>query len=73
VNIVSAGNIHSRLVAARNSGTAVMVISEDLDEVMLLADRIAVICQGQMMGIIDRADASRERLGLMMAGVETAE
>jgi len=69
VDIGAAEYIHGRLVAARNSGTAILVISEDLDEVLLLADRIAVICEGQMMGIVDRADASREQLGLLMAGV----
>lgn len=73
VDIGAAEYIHSRLLAARNAGTAIMVISEDLDEVMLLADRIAVICQGSMMGVIDRASASREKLGLMMAGVESVE
>lgn len=69
VDIGAAEYIHARLVAARNTGTAILVISEDLDEVLLLSDRIAVICEGQMMGIVDRADASREKLGLMMAGV----
>ncbi len=69
VDIGAAEYIHARLVAARNAGTAILVISEDLDEVMLLADRIAVICQGRMMGVVDRIDASREQLGLMMAGV----
>jgi len=73
VDIGAAEYIHSRLLAARNAGTAIMVISEDLDEVMLLADRIAVICQGSMMGVIDRAAASREKLGLMMAGVVNDE
>ncbi len=73
VDIGAAEYIHSRLLSARNAGTAIMVISEDLDEVMLLADRIAVVCQGRMMGVVDRADASREKLGLMMAGVESTD
>jgi len=72
VDIGAAEYIHSRLLAARNNGTAILVISEDLDEILHLADRIAVICQGQMMGIVDSAHATREQLGLMMAGVETA-
>ena len=69
VDIGAAEYIHARLIEARNNGTAIMVISEDLDEVMLLADRIAVLCEGEMMGIVDSQSASREQLGLMMAGV----
>ncbi|MBX2826135.1 MAG: ABC transporter ATP-binding protein [Gammaproteobacteria bacterium] len=69
VDIGAAEYIHERLLEQRNSGTAIMVISEDLDEVMALSDRIAVICEGRIMGIVDRAGASREQIGLMMAGV----
>lgn len=44
-------------------------MSEDLDEVMALSDRIAVIYEGQIMGIVDGDEATPEQLGLMMAGV----
>ena len=47
-----------------------LVISEDLDEVFALSDRIAVIYEGQIIGIVDPATATREEVGLMMAGVE---
>ena len=45
------------------------MISEDLDEIRALSDRIAVIYEGKIMGIVDGEDATLERLGLMMAGV----
>ena len=44
------------------------MISEDLDEVMALSDRIAVIYEGEIVGIVDPAEATREQIGLMMAG-----
>ena len=52
----------------RRHGTAIMMISEDLDEVMALSDRIAVICEGEIMGIVPRNEATPQKLGLMMAG-----
>ncbi|MBG7609335.1 MAG: ABC transporter ATP-binding protein [Anaerolineae bacterium] len=64
--------VHAQLMEQRRDGTAIMMISEDLDEVMALSDRIAVICEGEIMGIIDRDQATPEQLGLMMAG-EAAE
>jgi simple sugar transport system ATP-binding protein len=70
VDIGAAEYIHARLSYQRASGTATMVISEDLDEIFALSDRIAVMFEGRIMGFVDRDDASRERLGLMMAGVD---
>ena len=49
--------------------TAVLMISEDLDEVFGLSDRIAVMYEGKIMGIVDPETATREEVGLMMAGV----
>jgi simple sugar transport system ATP-binding protein len=46
----------------------VLLISEDLDEILTLADRIAVLYEGRVMGVVDRAQADVEELGLMMAG-----
>lgn len=60
--------IHQALVDARNSGMAVLLISLELDEVMLLSDRIGVMYDGRLMGILDAANATREQIGLMMAG-----
>jgi simple sugar transport system ATP-binding protein len=45
-----------------------MMISEDLDEVMSISDRIAVLHDGQIMGIVNRGEVTTEELGLMMAG-----
>ena len=70
VDIGAAEYIHTRLSDQRSSGTAILVISEDLDEVFALSDRIAVMFEGQIMGIVDRDKAVRERIGLMMAGVD---
>ena len=60
--------VHERLLAERNSGRAILLISSELDEVVGLADRIAVIYKGEILGIVDPS-VSREKLGLMMAGV----
>jgi ABC-type uncharacterized transport system ATPase subunit len=73
VDIGSTEYIHQRLVAQRSKGTATLLISEDLDEIRNLSDRIAVIYEGKIMGIVDRDGASVEQLGLMMAGVPASE
>ncbi len=62
--------VHLRLLEQRQEGTATLLISEDLDEILALSDRIAVIFEGEIMGVIDRETATSERLGLLMAGVE---
>ena len=69
VDIGSTEYIHQRLVAQRSEGTATLLISEDLDEVRNLSDRIAVMYEGRIIGIVDRDKATVEVLGLMMAGV----
>ncbi len=62
-------NVRRILVEERNHGAAILLISEDLDEIFALADRIAVIFEGRIMGTMDAADATLEEVGLMMAGV----
>ena len=62
--------VHARLLEQRQEGTAILLISEDLDEILGLSDRIAVIYEGQIMGIVDGEDATPEQLGLLMAGVK---
>ena len=64
--------LHRRLVVERDRGTAVMIISTELDEVAALADRVAVMYRGKIVGVVP-PDTSREVLGLMMAGVPTDE
>jgi general nucleoside transport system ATP-binding protein len=60
-----------KLVEFRTGSTAILMISEDLDEVFGLSDRIAVIYEGKIIGVVDPETATREDVGLMMAGVET--
>ncbi len=59
--------VHERIVATRDAGIPVVVISTELDEVVALADRIAVMYRGRIVGIVP-ADTPRDVLGLMMAG-----
>ncbi len=68
VDIGSTEYIHQRLIAQREHGTATLLISEDLDEIRNLSDRIAVIYEGKIMGIVPTQDANVGELGLMMAG-----
>jgi simple sugar transport system ATP-binding protein len=65
--------IHQRLVALRDAGKALLLVSVELDEILGLADRILVINNGEIVGEVLRADATEERLGLLMAGVKEAE
>jgi ABC-type uncharacterized transport system ATPase subunit len=69
VDISATEYIHSVLMAQRAEGVAILLISEDLDEVLALSDRIAVMYEGKIVGIIPRANADVEKIGLMMAGV----
>jgi ABC-type uncharacterized transport system ATPase subunit len=58
------------LIEQRKEGIAILLISEDLDEIPALSDRIAVLYEGQVMDILPRERATPEKLGLLMAGVK---
>ncbi len=60
--------IHGQIVRLRDEGRGVLIVSTELDEVLALGDRIVVMYEGEIVGILDQADATRERLGLLMAG-----
>lgn len=60
--------VRNKLLAERDRGAGVVLLSEDLDEIIALSDRIAVIYEGCIRGIIPTADATAEKLGMMMAG-----
>lgn len=67
--------VRNKLMEQRTKGAAILLISEDLDEILALADRIAVIYEGQLMGVLSAVEAPQEeiraRIGLLMAGMVT--
>ena len=65
--------IHQRLLEQRAAGKAILLISEDLDEIRSLSDRIAVMYEGKIIGVVERNEATVEEIGLMMAGIPFAE
>ncbi len=65
--------IHKEIVAMRDRGVGVLLISAELDEIMSLSDRIAVMFQGQIMDVLDAQQADKESLGLLMAGIKQPE
>lgn len=68
VDIGASEYIHQRLLEERDNGTAILLISEDLDEIRALADRIMVMYEGEIVGIVNNADVTLETIGMMMAG-----
>ncbi|MBC7234000.1 MAG: ABC transporter ATP-binding protein [Chloroflexi bacterium] len=65
--------IHQRILQKRSEGTAVLLVSPELDEIIALSDRIAVMYRGRIMDIVPAKGVNREYLGLLMAGVEASE
>jgi simple sugar transport system ATP-binding protein len=65
--------IHSQIIKKRDEGTGVLLVSSELDEILALSDRIAVMYKGRIMDIIDAGKATKEQIGLLMAGVHPAE
>lgn len=68
LDIGAAEAVRRTLAAERERGAAVLLISADLDEILQLADRIAVMYQGEIVGEVDRDEATEQRIGLLMAG-----
>jgi simple sugar transport system ATP-binding protein len=73
LDVAATESVRRLLIQARSTGVAVLLISEDLDEVLELADRVAVMFRGGIVGTVERADAERNRIGVMMAGVTDGE
>ena len=69
VDVGAIEQIHARLRALKAEGTAILLVSVELDEILALADRILVMVDGRFTGELDRADATERALGLLMAGV----
>jgi len=65
--------IHGQIIQKRDEGTAVLLVSSELDEIMALSDRIAVMYRGQIVDIVSALEVSREYLGLLMAGIQPDE
>jgi simple sugar transport system ATP-binding protein len=62
--------IHAQILKKRNDGAAVLLVSPELDEIMSLSDRIAVMFDGKFIAILPVEEATREKLGLLMAGIQ---
>jgi simple sugar transport system ATP-binding protein len=65
--------IHQRLIAKRDEGVAVLLVSVELDEIMALSDRIAVMYEGKIVGTVQADEVTREELGLLMAGARPGQ
>ncbi len=70
IDVGSIEFIHNQIVAQRDNGVAVLLVSAELDEILSLSDRIAVMFEGRIVKILPAEEATRERLGLLMAGSE---
>jgi general nucleoside transport system ATP-binding protein len=68
LDFAAVAEIHGRLMAARNRGAAVLLVSEDLDELLSLADRIVVMSEGRIVHDVPAAEATRQSLGAFMGG-----
>jgi ABC-type uncharacterized transport system ATPase subunit len=68
LDFAAVAEIHSRIMAVRNQGGAVLLVSEDLDELLKLADRILVMSEGRIVHECDAQDADRHVLGAFMGG-----
>jgi simple sugar transport system ATP-binding protein len=62
--------VHKQFLELRRSGVGILLISEDLEEILTLSDRIAVIFQGEILDVIDSQEADIQKIGLLMAGVK---
>ena len=65
--------VRQQLTEQRNAGKGVMLISADLEEIMALSDRIAVLFGGKIVGILSREEATVQKIGLLMGGIKEEE
>jgi ABC-type uncharacterized transport system ATPase subunit len=70
IDVGSIEFIHQRIIQQRDEGAGVLLVSAELDEIMALADRIAVMYKGHIIDILPAESATREQLGLLMAGIK---
>ncbi len=69
LDVGSVEYIHSRIIQKRDEGCAVLLVSPELDEIINLSDRIAVMFEGKILAVLAAEEATREKLGLLMAGI----
>jgi len=69
LDVAAVEHVHRRLLDAKSRGTGVLLISHDLDEILALSDRVAVIFEGQIVRVMDRESVDARRLGLLMTGL----
>ena len=65
--------IHKTLLQKRNEGLGILLISEELDEILRLSDRIAVIFKGHIQKVLPKKEADKQSLGILMAGVNNEQ
>ncbi len=70
LDVKATSDIRARLLQAASDGSAILLDSEDLEEIFELSDRIAVIVRGEFVGIVPRSEATVEKIGLMMGGAK---
>ncbi len=73
VDIGAAAAIHRALIALRDQGAAILIVSEDLDELLAISDRVGAICRGRLSPVVAEEEAGRERIGQWMSGLFGAE
>ena len=68
LDVLATKEVQTAIVERRDNGCGVLMISDDLDEVMLMSDRIAVMYEGRVMGVFERTQFDRGRIGMLMGG-----
>jgi simple sugar transport system ATP-binding protein len=63
--------VHKRIIDARDAGLGVLLVSSELDEILALSDRVAVMYRGRLLDTLPIAQATREKVGLLMAGIQS--
>jgi simple sugar transport system ATP-binding protein len=69
VDVGAGAAIHRALLALRDEGAAILIVSEDLDELLAISDRVGAICGGRLSPVVPTEEAGRERLGQWMSGM----
>jgi ABC-type uncharacterized transport system ATPase subunit len=73
LDVGAAEYVQGQLIEARDQGMAILLVSTELEEILALSDRILVLYEGEIMGLMFSKETSREEVGLMMAGTKLQE